>query len=291
MTRSWRFCGEKGCARRPEPGLDPSEAACGVYAAGLILLILAAREAIPGWPLYALGHSALLGILLLLRRAPALVRDFFPVVFIPAFFFLALPLVPRVNPVDADGALLAVDRRLGGLLLLRGMKSLEASWLTTAMKLAWISYYVLPLIPLVALHASRRRGEFLESRYMFVLTWLSTFALYFLVPARGPGYGGAEIGIGQPQWTGFTARLKHVIHALEGPARDTFPSGHAAIAAVAAVVCVRHRLGRLGAGVIALAAGVVASTLYLRYHYVVDVAAGLLLAGASAAVAVKAFPR
>ena len=60
---------------------------------------------------------------------------------------------------------------------------------------------------------------------------------------------------------------------------DAFPSGHTAIALVSAAVGARHA-PRYGPALLAWAAAVVFSTVYIHVHYVVDVVAGAALAAA-----------
>ena len=65
--------------------------------------------------------------------------------------------------------------------------------------------------------------------------------------------------------------------AVELTKKDCFPSGHVAVAIVCWILARRiHRPLGFVFGVVA--AGVILSTVYLRYHYVVDVIAGALLA-------------
>ena len=59
--------------------------------------------------------------------------------------------------------------------------------------------------------------------------------------------------------------------------RDVFPSGHAAVAAVVQWYSFQY-VPLLGRWLLPLTASLLLSTVYLGYHYAVDVVAGLLLA-------------
>ena len=75
----------------------------------------------------------------------------------------------------------------------------------------------------------------------------------------------------------MVAPLKQAIHLAEGDeARDTYPSGHVTVAVVTIWFTLRHRLW-LALISVPQALAVIFSTLYLRYHYVTDVVAGLVL--------------
>jgi membrane-associated phospholipid phosphatase len=248
------------------------------------------RARIPGWPLYAAAHLALAALPFALARATSragrFVRDFDMMATVPAFFFMACQLVHRVHPTDYDPQLIAADRAIGGLAVLQGMGAIESAWLTRVSKGAWISYFFLPLIPAIALYRREDRGAFREAKTMYLLGWLVSYLLYFAVPAEGPGYHPQAVGVAQPAWDETSSRLKGWIHALEGEARDTFPSGHVIIAAVTVFLCLRRRLRAASVAAVPLALAVVWSTLYLRYHYLVDVLAGLLVAAICVPVAI-----
>lgn len=270
----------------------PSERVTAAYALLLTGLCVVFSEQIPGWPLFVLGHLAVPAATSILARrdSPAArrIRDFDLLYVIPVFFFMACALVHRIHPVDYDPVLISIDRAIGGTAVLGGMHAVETPLLTTLAKSVWVSYYGVALVPGVALY--RRRGDragFEEARLAYALAWCASYLGYFLVPAEGPGYHAQAIGIPQPAWTGPSAALKSVIDSLEGEARDTFPSGHAAIAVVTIFLCARHRLKASARIAVPLSTAILASTLYLRYHYLVDVLAGAALgvgAGAAAAV-------
>ena len=65
--------------------------------------------------------------------------------------------------------------------------------------------------------------------------------------------------------------------AAAGAARDAFPSGHAMMTLVAMWWSWRQRL-RLRWALSVIGVLLILATVYLRYHYVVDVLAGALLA-------------
>ncbi len=199
--------------------------------------------------------------------------------YVPALFLMACALVHRVHPTDYDDRLIAIDRAIGGVAVLRWMGAIEAPFLTLLAKASWISYYFIALIPGVALYRRPRSQDFEETKTVFMLGWLLTFVGYFLVPAEGPGYHADKVGVAQPAWDAATSKAKEWIYALEGDARDTFPSGHAVVAALVIFSCLRNRAWGAAAVGIPVSLAVAVSTLYLRYHYLVDVLAGVVLAG------------
>ncbi len=266
--------------------VQPSEWVIVLYSLGMILVCAVFRAAIPGWYLYAAGHALIILMTGLMVGARSgfgrFFRAFDMCLYVPALFFMACALVHRVHPVDYDDRLLAIDRAIGGIAVMRWMASIETPFLTLLAKAAWISYYFIALIPGIALYRRSQPQDFQEAKVVLMLGWLLTYAGYFLVPAEGPGYHPDKVGVAQPAWDATTTKVREWVYALEGDARDTFPSGHAAIAALVVYVCLRNRAWTAAAAGIPLSLAVIASTLYLRYHYLSDVLAGIVLAGVCA---------
>ena len=97
---------------------------------------------------------------------------------------------------------------------------------------------------------------------------------YYALPALGPGYFPETIPAPECVNTpGVTRSVALTLFSLEGRMHDIFPSGHTIIALLVLWQGRRHRV-RGWPLLIPLVAGLVAGTVYLRYHYGVDVLAG-----------------
>jgi len=266
---------------------EPFDVSVCAYCAGVIFLLFLRADAVADWWAHALAHAAVIGAVLLTARlgwgeARAAVR-FWRMWDIAAFmavlFVSTTQVVHQVNPNDVDRFLIRADRAIGGDALLRWVQAVSTPWLDEAAKICWVSYYVLPLLPGVALYLGRKDAAFREAKAILGPAWLVSFAFYFALPARGPLYFKEELGLRDPSegvWAAGT--LKSVVGQLEGAeARDTFPSGHVLIAGLVIGISARNRLRRTLWVCLPLGIGVIASTVVLRYHYVVDVIAGLAL--------------
>lgn len=254
-----------------------SDAIAVAYAALLLALAVIFRARIEEWAsIVAMTGAIVVGVPVLVwvaRRWPnrwtRIASGWDIVVYIPVLFFLTVAMVWRVHRTDFDGQLIAMDRWLGLDRALAWAQSIENPWAIDAMKVAWISYYVLPVIPGLELW---RRGSahFWEAKTMVLLGLILAYLGYFATPALG-GQGVAPASSGAVVFNS----LSHAIATAEGAdARDTYPSGHVMTSLVAIAVCVRHRL-RIGWVTIPLALAIMFSTIYLRYHYVIDCVAGL----------------
>lgn len=252
------------------------------FAAALGLAALTAVLRPDGTALRLTVFIALAAATVLLARAPArgavrLLRDWLPVAVVLAVFLLLQPLIEAAVPWRLDAALAAFDaRHLDGVVAAwRGAFGRPAAF-TDAVYVAYFSYY---LLPLTSAAIGWRRGEAAFGTVVFplLLCFYLTFLGYLLLPASGPRLPSeAEayvLGGGA-----LSRAVRAFLHAAEATTLDAFPSGHSAVAVIAATFGGRLA-GRTGAAALWLwAAAVVFSTVYIHVHYAVDVLAGLALA-------------
>jgi membrane-associated phospholipid phosphatase len=97
------------------------------------------------------------------------------------------------------------------------------------------------------------------------------------VPALGPRFALADRQTVALETSPLSRSIARTINALERTKLDVFPSGHTMVTAAVLLVALR-RARRVFWALLPVASVLVFSTVYCRYHYVVDVLAGLLLA-------------
>jgi membrane-associated phospholipid phosphatase len=249
-------------------------------------LVLAAFVLVRGWVRAdGLGWPAL-------RQAlpPALtvVRDFAPFLLALWFYETLHDLTPLIRHDVVDARLIAVDRALFGVDVSVWMERFATPLVTRVMVFCYLSYFFAPAILAALIYWTGRRQLFRDFLVSLCVTTVIGYTGYLLVPAVGPYVYQAALFHGRLPGGGLdsTESLISVVDALKGYARDCFPSLHTAHTTVVLVFARRfHRTAFLGYLPIAL--GLYVSTLYLRMHYAVDVAAGF----ATAALAVWAGPR
>jgi hypothetical protein len=183
-----------------------------------------------------------------------------------------------------DGALARADAAIGwnGPAVLHWTAA--RPWLRSALSACYASTDLqLALAPFAAsLAPDRRRRRVLLHAMIYCLLAGSLF--YYFFPSSGPAgvYGGPDY-LPVQRWTSEKFALVHA--RLPGAnlagGMIAFPSFHVAWS----VLATDAALGRRGLflGVLVLNAVVVASTVLLGWHFLVDVPAGLLLAGLSLA--------
>jgi len=146
------------------------------------------------------------------------------------------------------------------------------------MSLAYVSYYFLPVTLIVVLYGKDRMAEFEISVFVLTFGYSLSFVGYILFPAIGPRFTLVHLQTVPLEGSLLTDLVRDGLNALEHNKRDCMPSGHTQI--VLMVLYLAHRYERLLFYIfLPVICGLILSTLYLRYHYVVD-----LLAGGAAAV-------
>jgi membrane-associated phospholipid phosphatase len=178
---------------------------------------------------------------------------------------------------DRDLDLIAWDQRLFGFQASVALQKIVTPSLTAWMEFAY--FFHLPNIPIVAcfLYIWRPRERFREMMCgVLVVTALGLMG-YLLVPGVGPMYALRSqftVPLDQP-FTILSQQAEFVDFARVQ--RDVFPSLHVGISFIVWLYAWRNSK-RLFWILSPLILSLWLSTVYLRYHYLVDVVAGLILA-------------
>ena len=187
-------------------------------------------------------------------------------------------LVPLVNPHDIDELLINIDRYLfmgnDPTVLL---ESFTLPILTEFLEIAYVSYYLLPTAFMLLLYFKGKRLEFHASTAMILLSLYICYLGYYAFPAIGPRFTLDHLQ-SMPLSGLFTYDyIRTMILEVSGVTRDCCPSGHTFVSMTTALLAYRY-LKPFFKTAFVWASLIVVSTVYLRYHYVIDVIAGLILA-------------
>jgi membrane-associated phospholipid phosphatase len=249
-----------------------------------LTLVLWRRLPSPGGLLlrYALMAVAVLIVAWLWPRETRLPRpirvllDFYPTAFVPVLYETLGDLIAAARGPARDDLLIAADRALFGVDVTVWMQRFVRPGLSTLFYLAYTTYYFLALA-LGVLFWLRHKPTL--RRYIFTLTfvYLVSYAGYFVLPALGPRYALAASHTVPLETTAVSRAISGTLDELEHTKFDVFPSGHTMIALTVLLVSFR-RARDFFWWVLPIAVSLVISTVYCRYHYVVDVIAGAVLA-------------
>ncbi|MEO6325541.1 MAG: phosphatase PAP2 family protein [Thermoanaerobaculia bacterium] len=212
----------------------------------------------------------------------SIVQDFYIAAAVVVIFDSLGPLIRAVNPRDKDAWLIAFDRALFGFDPTVALARFATPLLSDVLTFCYALYYFHPIILGGLLYADDRRAgrtgqdrTFRRFAFVIVAVFYVSYVGYFLMPAIGPRF---TIPHAAPLPRGMVAEsIDRTLNFLERNKRDCFPSGHTMV--VTAVLLEGARRSRKTfLGFLPFAIGLVAATVYGRYHYVADVLAGALLA-------------
>ena len=220
-----------------------------------------------------------------------IVRDWFPfLVILLMYYSLWGEATHLLVTKDRDTVLIALDQRLFGFQASVALQRFVSAPLTAWMQFAYVFH--IWNIPLVAcfIYLYRPRVRFREMMCgLVVISFLGVLG-YLLVPAIGPMYTLREqytVGLSQPLEM-FNRQMDFMDYARIQ--RDVFPSLHVGISFVVWLYAYRNSR-RLFWILMPLVLSLWVSTVYLRFHYLVDCVMGLILAPASFALANWLFAR
>lgn len=215
--------------------------------------------------------------------------------FVPmlASYFEMRTLLPALHPELMDRELFAIDQWLFG-----GTPALWLNALNVKPLVEWVSFFyycyfallALMLLPSLFLSQGGRRMQELMAGSLLICA--VGHLLYTLVPGAGPY---ATLVFEEPLRGGFWWHQVEVTVATAGAKLDIFPSLHTAYPTFFALHAFAHRQQSPFRWVWPLLAfialNIVFATVFLRWHWLIDVLAGLLLAFAARAFALAVADR
>lgn len=232
-------------------------------------------------------YLALMAVLIIISRIAGrhdaakgthTLHAFLPVFLIPVLFNSMGDLIPWIRPHYFDDLLIRVDLSLFGgdhptVLLERFIHP----WLTIIMQFAYISYYPMAIVLAAVLIVKKKETAFDEAIFGILLCFYLSYLGYLLVPAVGPRFTLAHLQTRDLAASPLVVAIQDTLNALENTKTDAFPSGHTAVALMTLYYAGKFRERVLVALLIPAVSGLIVSTVYLRYHYVIDVIAGIAL--------------
>jgi membrane-associated phospholipid phosphatase len=252
---------------------------------GLMLLTLVFKGQIPPWRSLIFRYAILMGLLLVLKlssdrnvmgRVSSFLNTFSPVLFVVLIYESLGDLIQHLQP-DIDPWLIRIDLFFFGINPTIWMEKWIVPWFTDVMSLAYLSYYFLPVIFVLILYLKDRKLELNESIFILAFGYYLSFIAYILFPAIGPRYTLNPFYSVPLKGSFITDFVRDTLNILEHNKRDCMPSGHTQI--VLMVLYLTHRYERsLFYLFLPIVCGLILSTVYLRYHYVIDLFVGIAFA-------------
>ncbi len=272
------------------------------YIALVAVIILVLHNAtVPNWAWLVVAHGVTLflvhGLIQLASDRPQnrvldLLRSFYPVLLYTGFYRETGILSQMLHEGHLDGVFIKLDQILfGGQPSLELIRMFPSVWISEVFYFAYFSYYLMIVGAGVALFL-RDRTQFAHYVSVVSFVFYGCYLTYIFLPVIGPRiiYSGIAPFTPPPEalpveaWVfpeavqaGLMYQLMGFIYHYFETEGAAFPSSHVAIALVTTYFSFRY-LPRIRWLHLVMAILLCISTVYCRYHYAVDVLAGVATA-------------
>ena len=248
------------------------------------------------WPVLVLANSTLTVLIVYSSRAVGkssprwlrFARDWYPVPMILYVFKLTYMMVHPIHPHDFDSILIGADRWIFGTDPTRCLSGYAHPFVTEILQICYACYYIILISVFFELDLEKRHTEYFLGAFLVVYGFYLSYVGYFLLPAVGPRFTlhdfhslntdlpGLWLTNGIREFVNSGESIPSgVSQAIDYAQRDAFPSGHTQLTLVILFIAFTNRL-RSRWGLLVVGILLIISTVYLRYHYVVDVLAGVV---------------
>ncbi len=276
--------------------LRPVDALTVAFALLVTLVALVFAQKVGAWVyLVPINLAASIGLIVLARRDLSsqnaflrFVHNWYPVPIIFLAFKEVYVIIQSLRLSDWDPLLIAIDRAIFHVDPTVWVAQFASPLLTEILQIAYVSYYfiMLTLGVEVLLSGDRRRFSFVmfAVTYGFFLSYLG----YVAFPAVGPrftlnSFEGLSTDLPGLYLTDTLRDFinsgesipRDVVNPIAFAQRDAFPSGHTQMTLIVMFLAQRYRLKSRWA-LHVMGTLLIISTVYLRYHYVVDLLGGAL---------------
>lgn len=208
-----------------------------------------------------------------------LLRDWMPFVLVAFVYENLHEFTHMIHPTTIDATLRAWDQAIFSTDVALILEKITGPAMTEFMTIAYALYFVWPTVILGLLYGQRESIKFREFMLANSLAFYIGFLGYILLPAIGPRYFMPEVFHASLNGLWISDQAEAAWHSMRAVNTDCFPSLHTALSTISLIYNWRLRsLWRWGRHWFVITTPLIVSlwlsTLYLRYHWFVDVIAG-----------------
>ncbi len=240
-------------------------------------------EQIPGVALMLALHVA--GVLSILvaayssagNWATRIFRHWYPLLFVASCYREMAILIPVIRSARSDQWLADLDFALWGVNPTVWLEKMYSPLLTESLQIIYTLFVPIVLLVPWLIWRKKHYADFRHMAFLLSLGFLISYLGYLLVPARGPRFLLQPLQHATLRGLWLFDSMRTTLDRLERAHYDCFPSGHVELTVLA---CWLSRLvsNRLFLMYFIYTLCIIFATVYLRYHYTVDVIAGILVA-------------
>ena len=218
------------------------------------------------------------------------IRFWYPVFMILLFFKEIYLIMINLKPVFYDDILIQIDKAVFGVNPTQFLFGFANPFVTEFLQIIYIIFYLMPAIFGLELFLWKRYDEYKYCTFLIFFGFYLSFIGYMILPAIGPRFTlhifhNLENDLPGIFMTDFLRAIinfgesipKDMLNPEKVAQRDAFPSGHTEIMVIITYVSRKFK-SKSFYFYLPYTILLIASTIYLRYHYVVDVVAGIIFA-------------
>jgi membrane-associated phospholipid phosphatase len=251
------------------------------YTAFAGLLILDGWKRLPEGPWLVAAHLAALAIIVwevkFPNRATWVFRNWYPLPYVASCYKEMALLVPAVRHTDLDQWLAGLDYGFWHANPTVWLERVQSPAFTEFLQVIYTLFVPAVLLIPFLIWRKGRYAEFQYIAFLIAMGFLTSYAGYLVVPARGPRFLLRDLQHAPLQGLWLFHAMQATLDRLESAHYDCFPSGHTELTILAwwGSRMVSNRLFR---AYFAYTLCIIFATVYLRYHYTVDLLAGAVFA-------------
>lgn len=209
-----------------------------------------------------------------------------PMIFI--FFKELYQMIDPIRQMVCDPVLIQIDRYIFGVNPTVALYRIANPYLTELLQIVYGTFFFLPIILGIDFVRQKKFYEFDYSAFIIVSGFFLSFIGYIMIPAIGPRFTLHNFEMNNSEMPGLylTNILREIVNAGESiptgtlnPAqlvqRDCFPSGHTQMTLLVMYLSVKFG-SKLKWFFIINGTLLIFATVYLRYHYVIDLIGGFI---------------
>jgi membrane-associated phospholipid phosphatase len=204
-------------------------------------------------------------------------RNWYPLIYVASCYKEMANVFPFARGVVYDGAFAAIDQRVWGMQPAVWLAGIQTPALTEFLQVIYTLFIPMVLIVALVFWAQKSYAEFQYYGFLISLGYLTSYLGYVLWPARGPRFWVKELEALPLHGLWLFHGMQVTLDKLESVAYDAFPSGHTELTILAWWSAAKISKVWFGA-YFAYTSAIIFATVYLRYHYTVDVLAGAVIA-------------
>lgn len=219
------------------------------------------------------------------NRTSWMFRNWYPLPYVASCYKEMALFIPAIRSTDADQYLADLDFRIWGVHPSVWLERVHTPALTEFLQIVYTLFVPAVLYVAWVLWRRGRPGDFQYYAFLIALGFLASYIGYLIVPARGPRFLLKHLQHIPLQGLWLFQGMQSALDKLESAHYDCFPSGHTELTILAwwGSRMISPGWFRL---YFVYTPCIIFATVYLRYHYTVDLVAGI----ATAAVLIVSAP-